>query len=120
MMSIFPLLASQALRSPIFVLTMVGSRATARTLICELLGWDREVIERHLAHVSDEELGGSYDRATHLEQRRQMVQMWADLLDDLMAGKAVQPAQVHRFQVGRPAQSKVDALSERPAEKPGH
>lgn len=69
-----------------------GFRATARTLIRELLHWDREVIERHLAHVSDEELGGSYDRATFLEQRRQMIQVWADLLDDLAAGKPVAPA----------------------------
>lgn len=60
-----------------------GFRATARTLIRELLGWDREVIERHLAHVSDEELGGSYDRATFLDQRRSMIQLWADLLDEL-------------------------------------
>ena len=64
-----------------------GFRATARTLVRELLGWDREVIERHLAHVSDEELGGSYDRTTHLEQRRRMIQAWANLLDDLAAGK---------------------------------
>jgi integrase len=74
-----------------------GFRATARTLIRELLGWDREVIERHLAHVSDEELGGSYDRATLLDQRRQMIQVWADLLDDLVAGKPVIPiADLHR------------------------
>jgi hypothetical protein len=64
-----------------------GFRATARTLIRELLGWDRDVIERHLAHVSDEELGDSYDRATFLSQRREMVQLWADLLDDLAANK---------------------------------
>jgi len=68
-----------------------GFRATARTLIRELLGWDREVIERHLAHVSDEELGGSYDRAIFLEQRREMAQAWADLLDDLEAGREVVP-----------------------------
>jgi len=49
------------------------------------LGWDREVIERHLAHGSDEELGSAYDRATFLNQRRQMIQLWADLLDDLAA-----------------------------------
>jgi integrase len=66
-----------------------GFRATARTLIRELLGWDREIIERHLAHVSDEELGGSYDRATFLEQRRTMVQLWADLLDDLAGGGTI-------------------------------
>lgn len=69
-----------------------GFRATARTLIRELLGWDREVIERHLAHVSDEELGGSYDRATFLQQRRLMIQLWANLLDDLAAGKVIEPA----------------------------
>jgi integrase len=68
-----------------------GFRATARTLIRELLGWDREVIERHLAHVSDEELGGSYDRTTHLEQRYRMIQVWADLLDALEAGKVIAP-----------------------------
>ncbi|GKS77351.1 integrase arm-type DNA-binding domain-containing protein [Acidovorax sp. SUPP950] len=69
-----------------------GFRATARTLIRELLGWDREIIERHLAHVSDEELGGSYDRTTHLDQRCRMIQLWADLLDDLAAGKVVASA----------------------------
>lgn len=79
-----------------------GFRATARTLIRELLGWDREIIERHLAHVSDEELGGSYDRATHLDQRHRMVQMWADLLDDLASGKKVTP-------VRGPTVSRADA-----------
>lgn len=69
-----------------------GFRATARTLIRELLGWEREVIERHLAHMSDEELGASYDRTTHLEQRRRMIQAWADLLDDLAENKSVEPA----------------------------
>lgn len=68
-----------------------GFRATARTMIRECLGWDPDVIERHLAHVSDEELGGSYDRAVFLAQRREMVQQWADFLDDLQAGKM--PAQ---------------------------
>ena len=66
-----------------------GFRATARTLVRELLGWDREVIERHLAHVSDEELGESYDRATHLAQRSRMVQVWADLLDALAEDKEI-------------------------------
>ncbi|KPU96761.1 integrase [Variovorax paradoxus] len=75
-----------------------GFRATARTMIREHLGWDRDVIERHLAHVSDEELGGSYDRATFLVQRKTMVQQWADFLDDLEAGKMpVEEGNVRRF-----------------------
>lgn len=60
-----------------------GFRATARTLIRERLGFDVEVIERHLAHESKEELGSAYDRAQFDEQRRQMIQVWADYLDQL-------------------------------------
>lgn len=56
-------------------------------MIREYLGWDPDVFERHLAHVSDEELGGCYDRTTFLAQRKTMVQQWADFLDDLEAGK---------------------------------
>ena len=91
-----------------------GFRATARTLIRELLGWDREVIERHLAHVSDEELGGSYDRATHLDQRRQMIQLWADLLDNLTAGNVIQPAVDARPLSARPcrALAEIDPAAE--------
>ncbi|WP_129563160.1 tyrosine-type recombinase/integrase [Paraburkholderia dokdonensis] len=74
-----------------------GFRATARTLIREYLGWDREVIERHLAHASSEELGDSYDRATFLEQRREMVQDWADFLDELAAGNVPKSARTLRL-----------------------
>jgi integrase len=90
-----------------------GFRATARTLIRELLGWDREVIERHLAHVSDEELGGSYDRTTHLDQRCRMIQLWADLLDDLADGKAVLAANDMRRSGAVPAQSLTNCGSAR-------
>lgn len=60
-----------------------GFRATGRTLIRERLGYDKEVVERHLAHGSDEELGDAYDRAQFFDQRRQMSQDWADYLDRL-------------------------------------
>jgi integrase len=68
-----------------------GFRATARTMIREHLGWDPDVIERHLAHTSDEELGSSYDRAAFIAQRKAMVQQWADFLDELEAGQLPQP-----------------------------
>jgi integrase len=86
-----------------------GFRATARTLVRELLGWDKEVIERHLAHVSDEELGGSYDRTTHLEQRRKMIQAWANLLDDLAAGKS-SPLATDMRHAGQPRRSDAREL----------
>jgi len=78
-----------------------GFRATARTLIRELLGADREVIERHLAHGSDEELGSAYDRATFLSQRRKMIQLWADLLDDLAEGKTLEMLSDTEFATAR-------------------
>ncbi|MFM0079010.1 integrase arm-type DNA-binding domain-containing protein [Paraburkholderia sediminicola] len=64
-----------------------GFRATGRTLIRERLGYAKEVVERHLAHGSDEELGDAYDRAQFFFQRQKMVQDWADYLDLLAAQK---------------------------------
>lgn len=83
-----------------------GFRATARTMIRECLGWEPDVIERHLAHVSDEELGGSYDRATFLVQRKTMVQQWADFLDDLEARK-VPPQGDNVLRFARPSAEQV-------------
>ncbi|MGF6899561.1 hypothetical protein [Paraburkholderia phytofirmans] len=40
-----------------------GFRATGRALIRERLGYAKEIVERHLAHGRDEELGDAYDRA---------------------------------------------------------
>lgn len=65
-----------------------GFRAMARTLLRERLGWDRETIEKHLAHATDEELGMAYDRTTVIAQRRKMAQEWADYLDELAAKRA--------------------------------
>jgi hypothetical protein len=63
-----------------------GFRATARTLIRERLGYDKGIVERHLAHGSDEELGDAYDRAQYIEQRTKMAQDWADYLVRLAIG----------------------------------
>ena len=59
----------------------------ARTLLVERLGWDKDVVERHLAHKTHEELGTSYDRTQFLAQRLGMVQAWADYLDSLRDGQ---------------------------------
>lgn len=64
-----------------------GFRAMARTLLVERLEWNRDVVERHLAHKTREELGTSYDRTQFLTQRLAMVQAWADYLDGLRDGK---------------------------------
>lgn len=58
-----------------------GFRALARTTIREELGYDSEVIEKQLAHKTNNPLGEAYDRTQFLPQRKKMMQHWADYLD---------------------------------------
>jgi integrase len=62
-----------------------GFRAMARTAIAERLHLDTQWIERQLSHRTSERLGESYDRAQYLDDRREMMQTWADYLDGLKA-----------------------------------
>lgn len=59
-----------------------GFRTTASTLLNEM-GFSSDVIERQLAHVEQNKVRGAYNRAEYLEQRREMMQAWADYLDRL-------------------------------------
>jgi integrase len=69
-----------------------GFRAMARTLIVERMpGISADVIEAQLAHGKSGPLGMAYDRAEFMEQRRQMMNEWADYLDKLRQGAAVIP-----------------------------
>lgn len=68
-----------------------GFRAMARTILAERLGVPPDVIEAQLAHVKSAPLGSAYDRAEFLEQRREMMQKWADYLDTLRKGADVIP-----------------------------
>ena len=65
-----------------------GFRATARTLLAEM-GWNPDAIERQLAHKARGPLGAAYDRAQYLQERRKMMQAWADYLDGLKRGTVV-------------------------------
>jgi len=65
-----------------------GFRAMARTLLAERLGFPLEIIEMQLAHAVKDANGRAYNRTTYLEQRRAMMQTWADYLDGLKAGNA--------------------------------
>ena len=70
-------------------LTGHGWRAIARTLLHERLGYPPEVIEQQLAHAVPDTLGRAYNRTRFLEQRREMMQAWADYLDRLRSGAEV-------------------------------
>ncbi|MFC6842080.1 tyrosine-type recombinase/integrase [Xanthomonas theicola] len=64
-----------------------GFRATARTLLDEVLGWRPDLIEHQLAHAVRDPNGRAYNRTSHLPERRKMMQAWADYLDVLGADK---------------------------------
>jgi integrase len=63
--------------------TTHGFRATARTLLDEELGFRVDIIEHQLAHAVKDPLGRAYNRTSHLEERKRMMQEWADYLDKL-------------------------------------
>ena len=60
-----------------------GFRAVARTLLDEVLEFRPDIIEHQLAHAVKDPNGRAYNRTTHLEERREMMQVWADYLDSL-------------------------------------
>lgn len=66
-----------------------GFRAMARTLLVERLGFADGVVEAQLAHAKSGPLGAAYDRAEYMAQRREMMQRWADYLDQLRNGGKV-------------------------------
>lgn len=64
-------------------MTPHGFRAMARTILDEVLGFRVEWIEHQLAHAVKDANGRAYNRTSHLEQRKDMMQKWADYLDRL-------------------------------------
>jgi integrase len=66
-----------------------GFRASARTMLDEQLGYPAHLIEHQLAHAVKDANGRAYNRTSHLADRKEMMQCWADYLDKLIAGAAV-------------------------------
>ncbi len=66
-----------------------GFRAMARTLLDEVLGFPPHLIEHQLAHAVRDPNGRAYNRTSHLKQRKEMMQAWANYLDELKAGGQV-------------------------------
>lgn len=66
-----------------------GFRATARTIMDEVMGERVDLIEHQLAHQVKDVHGRAYNRTAHLPARREMMQRWADYLDKLRCGAEV-------------------------------
>ncbi|HSW70897.1 MAG TPA: integrase, partial [Gammaproteobacteria bacterium] len=60
-----------------------GFRSMASTLLNEQ-GWNRDAIERQLAHAERNNIRAAYNYAEYLPERKKMMQHWADYLDALV------------------------------------
>ena len=60
-----------------------GFRATARTILEEVLEYPPELIEMQLGHRVRDPNGRAYNRTWKIKQRTDMMQAWADYLDEL-------------------------------------
>lgn len=63
-------------------MTVHGFRSLASTLLNEQ-GFNKDWIERQLAHGERNSVRASYNYAEYLPERRKMMQAWADFLDSL-------------------------------------
>lgn len=77
-----------------------GFRAMASPLLNEL-GYNRDWIERQLAHAPTEQIHRIYNRAKYLPERRRMLQEWADYLDGLRAKARQVPALSFSWEIRR-------------------
>ena len=69
------------------MMTGHGFRSVGSTWANEQ-GYNPDAIERQLAHVPADKTRGVYNRAEYLPIRRQMLQAWANYLDQIDAGSA--------------------------------
>jgi len=66
--------------------TVHGFRASASTILNEVLGFDKDVVERQ--HKEPNKVRAAYNRAEYLAERREMMQRWADYIDDIASRSA--------------------------------
>lgn len=64
-----------------------GFRSLAMGVIKERLGYRHEVVDRQLSHASGDTYGEAYDRALFLDERKEMMQKYADYLDGVVKQK---------------------------------
>ncbi|MFZ6675577.1 tyrosine-type recombinase/integrase [Undibacterium sp. Xuan67W] len=66
-----------------------GFRSLAMGIIKERLGYRHEVVDRQLSHASGDAYGEAYDRALFLDERKVMMQEYADYLYTIASGNVI-------------------------------
>lgn len=64
-----------------------GFRHTASTILNESGLFSADAIERQLAHIQGNKVRAAYNHAQYLPERREMMQWWADFLDQMASKK---------------------------------
>jgi integrase len=75
---------------PLEPFTVHDLRRTGSTILNEL-GFNGDWIEKCLAHEDGRSSRGVYNKAEYAEQRRHMLQEWADMIDAWVAGESHTP-----------------------------
>ncbi|HPE60101.1 MAG TPA: integrase arm-type DNA-binding domain-containing protein [Thiolinea sp.] len=70
-------------------MTPHGFRGMASSLLNQMGRFNPDAIERQLAHKDKDPIRAAYNRAEYLDERREMLQAWADYLDQLREGGQV-------------------------------
>ncbi|WP_300377017.1 integrase arm-type DNA-binding domain-containing protein [Henriciella sp.] len=78
---------AQDMELPMERFTIHDLRRTGSTLLNEL-GFNRDWIEKGLAHEDRRSSRGIYNKAEYADQRRHMLQEWADMIDAWVEGKS--------------------------------
>ncbi|HBH26620.1 MAG TPA: integrase [Rhodospirillaceae bacterium] len=66
-----------------------GFRSLFMTTLMEELGYPHEIPDAQLAHAKGNSVRRAYDRTKYLEQRKGMMQRWADYVDAIAHGNTV-------------------------------
>jgi|10_taG_2_1085330.scaffolds.fasta_scaffold12268_7 integrase len=69
--------------------TAHGARAVFSTICNDSGQWNKDAVERQLAHVQANRVRSAYNRAEYIEERRKMLQWYADRLDHLQNPKVI-------------------------------
>ena len=81
---------AKAASLPLAPFTVHDLRRTGSTLLNEL-GFNRDWIEKCLAHEDSHSSRGVYNKAEYEQQRRHMMQEWSDMVDAWAAGQSRVP-----------------------------
>lgn len=75
--------------------TMHGFRATFSTVANEVMQFDKDALERALAHQEGNQIRAAYHRSEYLDERRVIMQWWADWLDAMERSGQVEPPEAY-------------------------